>query len=73
VSLTGVASGRAARGGSQWQTWRAYVVAGEARAALIAAVGAAVDAAEGGHGEEAQCEPESLVEPYLSRGRAVAS
>jgi nitroreductase len=57
--------------GTNMQPWQGYVVAGEAKDALCAAVLAAFDADAPGHRQEVQYYPDSFFEPYLSRRRVV--
>ena len=57
--------------GTNMQPWRGYVLAGDAKSPLIAAVQAAFDAGGAGHEQEVQYYPDSFFEPYLSRRRAV--
>ncbi len=57
--------------GTNMQPWRGYVLAGDAKDALSAAVLAVFDAGEKGHKQEVQYYPDSFFEPYLSRRRKV--
>ena len=57
--------------GTNMQPWRGYVLTGESRDALCAAVLNAFDAGEEGHEQEVRYYPEAFFEPYLSRRRAV--
>jgi nitroreductase len=57
--------------GTNMQPWRGYVLAGEAKQALIDAVQASFDSGTGRHEQEVQYYPDSFFEPYLSRRRAV--
>jgi nitroreductase len=57
--------------GTNMQPWRGYVLVGEPRDALCAAVCAAFDAEEQGHKQEVQYYPDNFFEPYLSRRRKV--
>jgi nitroreductase len=53
------------------QPWHGYVLAGEPKDRLCAAVQAVFDAGEPGHRHEVQYYPEEFFEPYLSRRRTV--
>jgi nitroreductase len=57
--------------GTNMQPWRGYVLVGEAKAKLCAAVQAVFDAEEPGHRQEVQYYPTEFFEPYLSRRRKV--
>jgi nitroreductase len=57
--------------GTNMQPWRGYVLIGEPRDALCAAVQAVFDAEEAGHRHEVQYYPDTFFEPYLSRRRKV--
>ena len=57
--------------GTNMQPWRAYVVTGEAKERLSAAVVAAHANKAGGHKAEYRYYPEAFFEPYLSRRRKV--
>src|SRR4051794_12513563 len=57
--------------GTNMQPWRGYVLVGEKRDILCAAVQKAFDAEEQGHRQEVQYYPNEFFEPYLSRRREV--
>jgi nitroreductase len=57
--------------GTNMQPWQGYVLTGEARDELCAAVQQVFDAEEDGHQQEVQYYPGEFFEPYLSRRRKV--
>ena len=57
--------------GTNMQPWRGYVLTGESKHALCAAVLKVFDAEEPGHRHEVQYYPDEFFEPYLSRRRKV--
>jgi nitroreductase len=57
--------------GTNMQPWRGYVLTGEPRDRLCAAVQAVFDSGEPGHRHEVQYYPDEFFEPYLSRRRTI--